>query len=137
MFYNDIPETNQVSRVHSVAAVLHLQFVLLAMLFPMLNALHSCISTALIVCAVPNTAVFCSSLMSFFPIMLLRYFLNYFYVVPFAPIIGNISVFIFQYFYYKVFIIIIIIIIIGVRDGAVGWGTALQAGRSQVRFPIG
>ena len=25
---------------------------------------------------------------------------------------------------------------IGSRDGAVGWGTALQAGRSRVRFPI-
>ena len=25
---------------------------------------------------------------------------------------------------------------LGVRDGAVGWGTALQAGRSQVRFPM-
>jgi hypothetical protein len=24
----------------------------------------------------------------------------------------------------------------GVRDGAVGWGTALQAGRSRVRFPM-
>ena len=117
---NYIPETNQVSRVHSVAAVLHLQSVLLVMLFPMLNALYSCISTARIVCAVPNTTVFCSSFMSCFPIVLLRYFLNYFDVVPFAPIIGNTFVFIFQYFYYKVFIIIIIIIIIiGVRDGAV------------------
>ena len=37
------------------------------------------------------------------------------------------------YFYRKVFIIIVII---RVHDGAVGWGTALQAGRSQVRFPI-
>jgi hypothetical protein len=102
--------------------------------------LYSCISTARTVCAVPNTAVFCSSLMPCFPIMLLRYFLNYFDVVPFVPIIGNTFVFIFQYFYYKVFIIIIIIIIIiitGVRDGAVCWDTALQAGRSQVRFPRG
>jgi len=24
----------------------------------------------------------------------------------------------------------------GVRGGAVGWGTALQAGRSRVRFPL-
>jgi hypothetical protein len=35
--YNYIPETNHVSRVHSVAAVLYLQFVLHVMLFPMLN----------------------------------------------------------------------------------------------------
>jgi hypothetical protein len=33
-------------------------------------------------------------------------------------------------------IIIIIIIIIGVRGGAVGWGTVLQTGRSRVRFPM-
>ena len=26
--------------------------------------------------------------------------------------------------------------ICGARDGAVGWGTALQAGRSRVRFPM-
>ena len=25
---------------------------------------------------------------------------------------------------------------LGTRDGAVGWGTALQAGRSRVRFPM-
>ena len=41
---------------------------------------------------------------------------------------------------YMMFIIIIIIIIIiifkGPRGGAVGWGTALQAGRPRVRFPM-
>jgi len=35
--YNYIPETNHVSRVHRVAAVLYLEFVLLVMLFPMFN----------------------------------------------------------------------------------------------------
>ena len=35
--YSYIPETNQVYRVHSVAAVLYLQFVLHVMLFRMLN----------------------------------------------------------------------------------------------------
>ena len=38
--YNDIPETNHVPTVHSVAAVLYLQFMvqyLHVMLFPMLN----------------------------------------------------------------------------------------------------
>jgi hypothetical protein len=29
-----------------------------------------------------------------------------------------------------------VLIIFGVRGGAVGWGTALQAGRLQVRFPM-
>jgi len=28
------------------------------------------------------------------------------------------------------------IVCVGVRGGAVGWGTALQAGRSRVRFPM-
>jgi hypothetical protein len=38
--YNYIPETNHVSRVHSDATVLYLQFVLHVMLFPTLNVLH-------------------------------------------------------------------------------------------------
>ena len=35
--YNYVPETNRVSRVYSVAAVLYLQSVLHVMLFPMLS----------------------------------------------------------------------------------------------------
>jgi hypothetical protein len=46
------------------------------MLFPMLNGLHFYISVFRYMCAVPNTAVFCSSLISCFPGMLLRYFLD-------------------------------------------------------------
>jgi hypothetical protein len=42
-------------------------------------------------CAVPNTAVFCSSLISYPPGMLLKYFLNDFYVVLVAPIITGIT----------------------------------------------
>ena len=42
-------------------------------------------------CAVPNTAVFCSSLTSCFPGMLLTYFLNDFEIVPVAPIITGIT----------------------------------------------
>jgi hypothetical protein len=38
-------------------------------------------------CAVPNMAVFCSSLTSWFPGMQLTYFLNDFEIVPVAPII--------------------------------------------------
>jgi len=38
-------------------------------------------------CAVPNMAVFCSSLTSWFPGMLLTYFLNDFEMVPVASII--------------------------------------------------
>ena len=43
-------------------------------------------------CAVPNMAVFCGSLTSGFPGMLLTYFLNDFEIVPVAPIItGTVS----------------------------------------------
>jgi hypothetical protein len=38
-------------------------------------------------CAVPNMAVFCSSLTSWFPGMVVTYFLNDFEMVPVAPII--------------------------------------------------
>ena len=57
----------------------------------MLNLLYFYISTSPSVCAVPNMAVFCSSLISSFPGMLLRYFLNYFQMVPVAPIITGIT----------------------------------------------
>jgi hypothetical protein len=42
-------------------------------------------------CAVPNMAVFCSSLTSWFPGMLLTYFPNDFEMVPVAPIITGIT----------------------------------------------
>ena len=45
-------------------------------LFPMLNLLHFYISTFRSMCAVPNMAVFCSSLILCYPVMLLWYFLN-------------------------------------------------------------
>ena len=48
--YNCIPETNHVSRVYNVAAILWLQFTVDVMLFPMLFTSHS-------LCAVPNMAV--------------------------------------------------------------------------------
>ena len=59
-------------------------------------------------CAVPNMAVFCSSLTSWFPGMLLTYFLNDSEIVPVAPIITGIT-FVFYiphalYFDCKVFI---------------------------------
>jgi len=44
-----------------------------------LNLLHFYISTFRSMCAVPNMAVFCSSLTSRFPGMLLTYFLYYYY----------------------------------------------------------
>ena len=54
-------------------------------------------------CAVPNMAVFWSSLTSCFPGMLLTYFLNDFEIVPVAPFVTGITfVFTFhmRYYYY-------------------------------------
>src|SRR5215470_12256628 len=42
-------------------------------------------------CAVPNMAVFCSSLTSCFPGMLLKYFLKDFQMVPVAPTITGVT----------------------------------------------
>ena len=60
-------------------------------LVSVLNLLYFYISTFQSMCAVPNMAVFCSSLTSWFPGMLLTYFLNDFEIVPFAPIIAGIT----------------------------------------------
>jgi len=51
-------------------------------LVPVLNLLYFYISTFRSMCAVPNMAVFCISLTSCFPGMLLTYFLNDFEIVP-------------------------------------------------------
>ena len=74
--YTYIPETNCVPREYSVAAILLLLFMVLISLVSVLNLLYFCISTFRSMCAVPNMAVFCSSLTSCFPDMLLMYFLN-------------------------------------------------------------
>jgi len=71
--YNYAVETTHVSTVCNVAAVLYLQFVLHVMLFGMLSVLYFDISTFRSVCAVPSMAVVCSSFISCFPGILLRY----------------------------------------------------------------
>ena len=85
------PETNCVPREYSVAAILLLLFMVLISLVSVLDLPYFYISTFRSVCAVPNVAVFCSSLPSCFPGMLLTYFLNDFETVPVAPIITGIS----------------------------------------------
>jgi hypothetical protein len=82
--YTYIPETNYVPREYSVA-------VILLFLLMVLNISHFYVSTFRSMCAVPNMAVFCSSLTSWFPSMLLRYFLNYFEMVLVVPIITGIT----------------------------------------------
>jgi len=94
--YTYIPQTNYVPREYSVAAILLLLFMAPISLVSVLNLLHFYISTFPSMCAVPNMAVFCSSLTSCFPGMLLMYFLNDFEVVPVAPIITGI-IFVFTF----------------------------------------
>ena len=53
-----------VPREYSIAALLLLLFMALISLVPVLNLLYFYISTFRIMCAVPNMAVFCSSLTS-------------------------------------------------------------------------
>jgi hypothetical protein len=89
--YTHIPETNYVPREYSVAAILLFLFMVHTSLAPVLNLLHFYISTFRSMCAVPNIAVFCSSLTSWIPGTLLRYFLNNFEMVPVAPIITGIT----------------------------------------------
>ena len=89
--YNYIPETNYVPREYSVAAILLLLFMVLISLVSVVNLLYFYISTFLSMCAVPNMAVFCSSLTSCCPGIFLTYFLNDFEIVPVAPIITGIT----------------------------------------------
>jgi hypothetical protein len=102
--YIYIPETNHVPREHCVAAILVLVFMVLISLVPALTPLYCYVSTFRSMCAVRNTAVFCSSLTLWFPGMLLTYFLNDFEMVSVAPIIaGIIFVFTSHMLYCKVF----------------------------------
>jgi len=100
--YIYIPETNYVTREYSVAAILLLLFMVLISLVPVLNLLYFYISTFRSMSAVPNMAVFWSSLNSCFPGMLLTYFLNDFEIVPVAPTITD------YYYYYYTYLTIMI-----------------------------
>jgi hypothetical protein len=79
--YNYIPESNPVSRVYSVAAVLFLQFLLhynvislvKCVLYFYINIFRSS------KCATSNMAVICISLISCLPGMFLRYYYYYYY----------------------------------------------------------
>ena len=86
-----IPETNYVPREYGAATILLLLFMVLISLLSVLNLLYFYISTFRSMCAVLNTAVFCSSLTSWFPGMLLTSFLDYFEIVPDAPLITGIT----------------------------------------------
>ena len=85
---NYISETNHVSRVCNVAASLYLQFMIHVILFPISNVLYFYISTLRSMCAVPNMAVSCTSLISCCPGMFSRYDLA---IVTFTPIFSGIT----------------------------------------------
>jgi hypothetical protein len=70
-----IPETNNVPREYTVAAILFLLFMVPMSLVSALALLCFYVSTFRSMCAVPNMAVFCSSPTSWFPGILLTYFL--------------------------------------------------------------
>jgi len=89
--YTYIPETNYVPMEYNVVAILLLLFMVLISLVSVLNLLYFYISTFRSMCAVPNMAVFCSSLTPCFPGMLFTYFLNDFEIVPIAPNITGIT----------------------------------------------
>jgi len=65
--YYYVPETSSKFTVCNVTAILLLQFGVGVILFCMLKVLNFYISTLSNMCAVPSTAVFCSSLISLFP----------------------------------------------------------------------
>jgi len=90
--YNYISETNHVSRVYGVAAVLYLQFVLQEFFFsPLKYVLYFDNSTFRRMCAVSHMAFFCIPLISCSPGMLLRYCRSDSEMVPVAPIILGIA----------------------------------------------
>ena len=74
--HTHIPEANHVPRGYTVTAILSLLFMVPLCLVPALVLLFFYVSTFRSMCAVPNMAVFCSYLTSWFPGMLLTYFLN-------------------------------------------------------------
>jgi hypothetical protein len=97
--YTYIRKTNHVPKEYNVAAILSLLFMVPIPLVPALAVMYFYISTFRSTCAVPNMTVFCSSLTSWFPGMVLTYFLNDFEMVPVAPIITGITL-VFAYYCY-------------------------------------
>jgi hypothetical protein len=69
--YTYIPETNNVPKEYSVAAILSLLFMVPISLASALALTYFYISAFRSMCAVPNMAVFCGSFTSWFPGLLL------------------------------------------------------------------
>jgi hypothetical protein len=101
--YTYIPETNHVLKQYNVTAILSLLFMVPISLAAALPLMYFYIRTFRSMCAVPNMAVFCSSLTSWFPGMVLTYFLNNFVCVHYVYVYfqANTS----KYFWVHTFII--------------------------------
>ena len=98
LLYSYILETDHFSSWYNVGAILLLQFIVHALLFPLLNALHCYITTFLSMCAASSMVCSCNSSISHFSSVFLTYFLNEFYMVPVVPLISGITfVFFFQH----------------------------------------
>ena len=69
--HTHIPETNHVPKGYIVTAILCLLFMVPLCLVPALVLLFFYVSTFRSMCAVPNMAVFCSSLTSWFPVIII------------------------------------------------------------------
>jgi hypothetical protein len=69
--YTYIPETNNVPKEYNVAAILSLLLMVPITLVPKLTLMYFYISTFRSRCAVPNMAVFCSSLLLLLLLLLL------------------------------------------------------------------
>jgi hypothetical protein len=69
--YTYIPETNHVPKEYSVAAILSLLFMAPKSLAPVLALMYFYISTFRSMCAVSNMAVFCSSLTTWYIIIII------------------------------------------------------------------
>ena len=76
--YTYIPDTKYVPRKYSVAAILLLLFMVLISLVSVLNLLCLYISTFRSMCAVPNMAVFWSSLLLLLLLLLLLMFCGHY-----------------------------------------------------------
>ena len=94
VIYNYISETNQVPTVYTVAAILSLQYMVHILLFPMIKLLYLVLSISTLgsLCAVISAANFFSSLMSFFPGIFFRYFLNDCDMIPVIAVVTVITV---------------------------------------------
>jgi hypothetical protein len=89
--YNYLPEINYASKVHNVTVILRLCFMVHVMIFFIINVVKFCIRTFRSICAVPSVVVFCSSSMSWFPGILLRYFLNNSVIFPVISLFTGIT----------------------------------------------